>query len=107
MRIPVIRFKNLDSLCGSYELNLESGPLAEAGRFAITGPIVTDESFANLGVGLDFTHTLSFPTTSPVADLPAGYTLEGLDVFVNNNRFGAVPEAETREAGLAVAGAES
>jgi len=38
MRIHAIRFQNLNSLRGGHELNLESGPLAEAGLFAITGP---------------------------------------------------------------------
>jgi exonuclease SbcC len=38
MRILAIRFQNLNSLRGEHVVNLESGPLAEAGIFAITGP---------------------------------------------------------------------
>ncbi len=38
MRILSIRFQNLNSLRGLHELNLENGPLASAGLFAITGP---------------------------------------------------------------------
>ena len=37
MRILSIRLQNLNSLRGGHEVNLESGPLAEAGLFAITG----------------------------------------------------------------------
>jgi exonuclease SbcC len=38
MRILAIRFQNLNSLRGTHEVILASGPLASAGLFAITGP---------------------------------------------------------------------
>ena len=38
MRILAIRGKNLTSLEGEFELDLENGPLGEAGLFAISGP---------------------------------------------------------------------
>ncbi|HEX2750563.1 MAG TPA: AAA family ATPase, partial [Verrucomicrobiales bacterium] len=38
MRILAIRFQNLNSLRGSHAIDLENGPLAQAGLFAITGP---------------------------------------------------------------------
>ena len=44
MRILAIRFQNLNSLRDSQELNLETGPLAEAGLFAITGPTGSGKS---------------------------------------------------------------
>lgn len=38
MKITKIRFKNLNSLRGEFEVALDEGPLYEAGLFAITGP---------------------------------------------------------------------
>ncbi|MCB9786708.1 MAG: AAA family ATPase [Deltaproteobacteria bacterium] len=38
MRIAIIRGRNLASLVGDFEVDLESGPLGEASLFAITGP---------------------------------------------------------------------
>ena len=38
MKILKLSFKNLNSLRGSFSIDFENGPLAEAGLFAITGP---------------------------------------------------------------------
>ena len=38
MRILAIRGRNLASLAGDFELDFRTGPLAEGGLFAITGP---------------------------------------------------------------------
>jgi len=38
MRILSIRFKNLNSLKGEFEIHFDQAPFAEAGLFAITGP---------------------------------------------------------------------
>src|SRR5436190_15110494 len=38
MKILSISFQNLNSLRGTHAVNLENGPLANAGLFAITGP---------------------------------------------------------------------
>lgn len=53
---------------------------------------VSADAAANVGIGLDFLHTLSFPTSGSVADLPTGYTLDGPDVYVNDNSFQPIPE---------------
>lgn len=44
MRILRIRLQNLNSLRGEHVVDLESGPLAEAGLFAITGPTGSGKS---------------------------------------------------------------
>ena len=38
MKILKVSLKNLNSLRGAYEIDLENGPLSQAGIFAITGP---------------------------------------------------------------------
>lgn len=68
---------------------------APAGRAAsleaaVNGSVLQDPLNAHFEFG--FTDTLSFPTSGPVADLPPGYTLDGPDVYVNDNAFGVVPE---------------
>lgn len=44
MKITKIRFENIHSLKGEHEINFSSGPLAEAGLFAITGPTGSGKS---------------------------------------------------------------
>jgi hypothetical protein len=60
----------------------------------------------------DFSHTLTFPTSGPVFDLPAGYTANSPSLHIVDNRFvvapTAVPEPTTAlllGAGLAALGA--
>ncbi|MEZ4329908.1 MAG: AAA family ATPase, partial [Polyangiales bacterium] len=38
MRVLVIRGRNIASLGGPFELDMETGPIARSGLFAITGP---------------------------------------------------------------------
>lgn len=84
---------------GSRNLLLAATDLAVGQPFTVWAAIeanahasVTADAFAYVGIGLDLTDTLSFPTSGPVADLPLGYTLDGPDVYVNDNAFGLVPE---------------
>ncbi len=44
MKLLAIRGQNLASLAGHFEVNLEEGPLAQAGLFAITGPTGSGKS---------------------------------------------------------------
>jgi len=44
MKITKIRFENIHSLKGEHEIDFSSGPLAEAGLFAITGPTGSGKS---------------------------------------------------------------
>lgn len=44
MRLHKLRFKNINSLAGEYEINFDAPPYAESGIFAITGPTGSGKS---------------------------------------------------------------
>jgi hypothetical protein len=52
-----------------------------------------DSVGATGGGSSDFQHTVSFPTSGPVFDLPPGYTVNSVSAGIINNQF--VPEPST------------
>ena len=76
----------------SFTLGLQEGSIAGPTNFCNGGCVGTASAISN------FANTFGLPTTGPVANLPAGYTLSSASGLIVNNQFGTpapTPEPST------------